>query len=82
MTTPLDSRNLARLIATLEEVDRAVTVAHVHLCSGCPDAARQELGHARIALGHARRIAEGPARDAIPDEDERRALHRPGSNNA
>lgn len=66
--TPLDAKNLVRLVATLEDVERAVDVARVHVGSGCPDAAAQELGAAKTSIGHALRIARGPARDAVPDD--------------
>ena len=71
---PLDAKNLTRLIATLEDVERAVDVSRVHIGAGCPDAAAQELGSAKISIAHALRIAHGPARDYVPDhadDDER-----------
>ena len=66
--TPLDAKNLARLVATLEDVERAVDVARVHVGSGCPEAAAQELGGAKLQIGHALRIARGPARDYVRDD--------------
>ena len=68
--TPLDPKNLARLISTLENIERAVDVARVHVGSGCPDAAASELGTAKVSIGHALRIARGPARDYVPDDEE------------
>lgn len=72
--TPLDSRNLQRLTATLADVERAIDVSRVHIASGCPDAAQRELAQAKLSIEHARRIAEGPARDAIPDAELRQLL--------
>lgn len=72
--TPLDSRNLQRLTATLADVERAIDVSRVHIASGCPDAAQRELAQAKLSIEHARRIAEGPARDAIPDAEFRQLL--------
>ena len=67
--TPLDSRNLQRLAATLADIERVIDVSRVHVASGCPDAALRELAQAKLSIEHARRIAEGPARDAIPDAE-------------
>ena len=72
--TPLDSRNLQRLDSTLADIERAIDVSRVHVASGCPDAAQRELAQASLSIGHARRIAQGPARDAIPDAESRQLL--------
>ena len=63
--TPLDARNLARLISTLEEVHRANTVA--------------ELRTARVSIGHALRIAQGPTRDYVPDDVEHHHMEEAGT---
>ena len=68
--TPLDAQNLAHLISTLEEVDRANNVAQLHLGAGCPEAAAAELRTARVSIGHALRIARGPARNYVPGADD------------
>ena len=68
--TTLDTKNLARLISTLEEIDRANNVAQLHLGAGCPEAAAAELRTARASIGHALRIAQGPARDYVPGADD------------
>ena len=67
---PLDPKNLQRLVSTLEEIKRAVEVAQVHIASGCPGAAADELGTAKASVGHAIRIANGPARDYVPEHDD------------
>lgn len=36
--TPLDAKNLARLVATLEDVEHAVDVSRAHIGAGYPDA--------------------------------------------
>ena len=76
--TPLDARNLARLISTLEEVHRANNVAELHLAAGCPEAAA-ELRTARVSIGHALRIAQGPARDYVPDDVEHHHMEEAGT---
>ena len=68
--TPLDTRNLARLISTLQEIERANTVAELHIAAGCPKAATDELRTARASIEHALRIAQGPARDFVPQADD------------
>ena len=57
---PLDPTNLDRLIANLEDVERAIGVARVHLPSSAPGAAGAELVEGTISIAHALRIARGP----------------------
>ena len=72
--TPMDPTHPKRLSATLEDVERAIEVAQVHIECGCPQAAAAELRSARAAIAHARRLAHGPARDSVSDDDTER-LH-------
>ena len=66
----LDTKNLARLVSTLEEIERANNVARLHIAAGCPEAADAELAGATMSIGHALRIAKGPARDHVPELDD------------
>ena len=65
------------LIATLDEAERAVDVARVHIGAGCPDAAAHELDAAKISIQEALRITRGTEKptDAIAQGDKPVILH-------
>lgn len=76
LMAPLDPKNLQRLVSTLEETERAIEVAQLHVAAGCPEAAANELSTAKASVGHAIRIANGPARDYVPElDDDNERLH-------
>lgn len=71
---PLNPQRIARLIATLEDIDRAVDVSRVHIRSGTLPAAAEELNTAKASIGLAIRIARGRNGDHVelyPDDNDR-----------
>ena len=67
-TTPSRAeKEFAGLISTLEEAQRAVDVAGVHIACAAPESAQRELGNGqsaiKIALGIARNLSGNDAEE-------------------